>query len=270
MKDGILNLDNIIELYQLVSKGIESIESRKQFIILRKKSLNKKINKFAFDTRRINQEIEYNPRRGLQNYHRSEQFISQATSEKLTVLAKLKRILDSLKDKYGKEPEWQDSYSRILLNTINNGLRTEQKDGDYTDSQRAVGSLDYIEELLDMRYRLNLDGISKMADEKIKGILLSKDEDLTYKDLNRELENVINKEPEVKKEIEKPEVKKEIEEPRITRHDVATQKYDTLLDKIFEGVNKTSKENKNVERSITITIRDSYLDKEEKKEKDKE
>jgi hypothetical protein len=278
-----MKLNDILDLYQLISNGVENVGSRKRAIALRKKELGslEGFNKLAFDTRRIDQEVEYNPRRGLQNYHRSEPFLSESVAIKLANLIKIKKVLETLKEKYGREPEWQDSYCRVLLNTLNNGLRTNQKDGDYTECQPGVGSLDYIEELLDTRYRLNLEGVSKMADEKITGILLSRDEDLVHKDLNRELGinkyNTKNIDRELNKDAKHDEPTivirdrtPQYKEPEITRHDVATQSYDSLLDKIFDGVRAT-KENKNVERSVTITIKDSYLDEKKKKgEEDKE
>lgn len=232
-------MDNkqILELYQLISEGTNSIPDRKKSFELRKSAFqsysSSGLTKLAFDTRRINQEIEYNPRRGLQNYHRSEQFISEAISQKLTNFAKLKKVLQSLKEQYEKEPEWQDSYARVLLSTLNKGLRTDQVDGDYTEVQPGVGSLDYIEELLYVRYRLHLDNLSKLSESELKKIILDKDEELTRKDVNHAVE--------------------------ITKNDVATQSYDSLMDKLFGGV-KATKDNPSVERTVTITIKDSYID----------
>lgn len=228
------NLNTTIDLYQLISTSIENIDSRKRLIQFRKKGLNSLsgFKKLAFDTRRIDQETEYNPRRGLQTYNRSEMFLSQAMETKLITLAKVRDVLTELKTTYGKEPEWQDSNARILLNTINNGLRTEAKDGDYTETQRGTGSIDYIEELLDMRYRLKLDTISKLAKNDLKQMILNKDEELTRTDINKVVD--------------------------LTKHDVATKPYDQLLDKLFDGI-KATEEHPNVERTVTITIRDSFV-----------
>ena len=230
-----MKLETIIELYQLISRGTENVNSRRRFIQLRKQGLNSLLTgngftKVAFDTRRIDQETEYNPRRGLQNYNRSEQFLTQATANKLVSLSKLHGILEEMKVKYGKDPEWQDSNARVLLNTLNSGLRTNTNDGDYTESQPGVGSLDYIEELLDMRYRLRLENIDKLAESKIKDIILSKDENLEKKHDNS---------------------------VEITNHDVASKTYDTLLEKLFGGIRAT-KENPEVERTVTITIKDKF------------
>lgn len=185
--------------------------------------------KLAFDSRRIDQETEFNPRRGLQFYNRSDAFISQAVAQRIDTFKHLKSILEDFKSKFGRKPEWQDSYLRVLLNFLDRGLRTVQQDGDYTDNQPGVGSFDYIEEMLYVRYRLTVDQLSTMSDEDIKKALLSKDEEL-FKDVNSAVE--------------------------ITRSDVGTQPYDTLLEKLFGGI-KATKENPEVERTITITIKDS-------------
>lgn len=232
-----MNIDEITEIYQLISRGTEELPTRKQSFRLRKVALenfSSKIGftKVAFDTRRIDQETEINPRRGLQNYNRSEAFLTEAMADKLKSLAKLKDVLGNLKQIYGKEPEWQDSNARVLLSTLEKGLRTDQKDGDYTEVQRGVGSLDYIQELLHVRYRLDFDGLNKMAESDLKRVILSKDEELTRKDVNQALE--------------------------ISKRDVATQSYDTLLEKLFGGVRATA-ENPEVERTVTITIKDKFV-----------
>lgn len=237
-----MNLDNISELFELIARGTESVPSRKQGIGLRKSALSSLLSgagftKVAFDTRRIDQETEMNPRRGLQNYNRSEAFLTQAMGEKLKNFAKLKDVLSSLKNTYGRESEWQDSNARVLLATLEKGLRSDFHDGDYTESQPGVGSLDYIEELLHVRYRLSFDNLKSMAASDLKRVILSKDEDLIRKDVNHALE--------------------------ITKGDVATQSYDTLMEKLFGGVRATA-ENPEVERTITITIKDSVKDREAK------
>lgn len=113
-------------------------------------------------------------------------------------------------------------------------MRIGLNDGDYAEAQPGMGSLDYIEELLHVRYRLAFEDITKMADADLRRVILSKDEELTRKDVNKALE--------------------------ITKNDVATQSYDTLLEKLFGGVRAT-KENPEVERTVTITIKDNKNDR---------
>lgn len=234
-----MKLDTISELYQLISRGTQQIPARQQSIKLRKVGLLAHINgqgfnKIAFDTRRIDQETEYNPRRGLQNYSRSEAFVSEALGQKLKNFAKLRNVLEGLRKEYGKEHEWQDSNARVLLSTLDKGLRTDQQDGDYSEGQPAQGSLDYIEELMHVRYRLSFDDLIRMGETDLKRVILSKDEDLTHRDANHAVE--------------------------ITKSDVASQTYDTLMEKLFGNVRATA-DNPEVERTVTITIKDKFVEK---------
>jgi hypothetical protein len=233
-----MNINEIFEIFNLLSEANFSLSSYSKYSqnnrarYLSDLTGDNKLIKVAFDTRRIDQETEYNPRRGLQNYHRSEEFISLAISQKLKNFSKLRNALIKLKEKYGKEPEWQDSYSRVLLSTLDKGLRTNEKDGDYTEVQPATGSFDYIEELLYVRYRLSFDQLSKLSEKELMEIILKKDEELTKRDPNK---------------------------VEITKNDVGTQSYDTLLEKLFGGI-KATKENPNVERTVTITVKDRFVE----------
>jgi hypothetical protein len=232
-----MNPETFYELYQLISDGTSEIPSRKQAMQLRKVGLEahssgQGFTKMAFDTRRIDQETEYNPRRGLQNYSRSEAFLSEALGTKIKNFAKLRNVLEDLKKKFGKEHEWQDSNARVLLSTLDKGLRTIEKDGDFSEGQPAQGSLDYIEELLHVRYRLTFDDLVRMGSNDLKKVILSKDEELIRKDVNKALE--------------------------ITKADVGSQTYDTLMEKLFGGVRATQ-ENPEVERTVTITIKDKFV-----------
>ena len=234
-----MKLLDVSDLYNLISRGTENINSRKESRLLRQAALNSLLSndgftKVAFDTRRINQETEYNPRRNLQNYNRSESFINDNIAQKIKNFAKLRDVLNELKTIYGREHEWQDSNARVLLNTLDSGLRTLAQDGDFAVNQPGTGSFDYIEELLSMRYRLSFDDLSKMGTSELKKIILSKDEDMIRKDVNQALE--------------------------ITKQDIAKEGYDQLITKLLDGCRATA-ENPNVEREITIKIRDTFLEK---------
>lgn len=224
--------DTITDIYQLIAESGADPVLRKSFLKLRKQAfhdLGSGFVKQAFDTRRIDQETEYNPRRGLQTYNRSEAFLSEAMAQKIENFAKLRDVLIGLKEVYGKEPEWQDSNARVLLSTLDAGLRTNTHDGDFTACQPGVGSFDYIEELMHMRYRLGFDDLNKMGAADLRKVILSKDEELLHRGMNKSLE--------------------------ITKSDVAKHGYDTLLEKLF-NVQATS-EQPDVERTVTITIRDT-------------
>jgi hypothetical protein len=234
-----MKIETASELYAIIAKGTENVPSRKQAIELRKAAFNSfgagtGFTKVAFDTRRIDQVTEIIPRRNLQNYQRSEEFITEATGQRLKNLAKVRRVLGNLKDKFGHDHEWQDSNARVLLSTIEKGLRSDFKDGDYTDAQPGVGNLAYIDELLHVRYRLSFDDICKMAESDLERVILSKDEDLTRQGVHKALE--------------------------ISKNDVATQSYDTLLEKLFGNVRAT-KDNPEIERTVTITIKDKFVEK---------
>jgi hypothetical protein len=232
-----MSLLEVTELYNLISRGTQGVDARKQSRQLRKAALDSVVSgqgfrKLAFDTRRIDQETEYNPRRGLQNYNRSEAFLSEGVAQRVKNFAKLRNVLLGLKNVYGKEREWQDSNARILLTAIDKGIRTDQNDGDFaTHNQPGVGSFDYLEELLAMRYRLSYDDLVRMGEMDLSKVILSKDEDLTRKDVKQALE--------------------------ITKSDVTNKGYDSLIEKLLEGC-KASAENPDVERTITITIRDKF------------
>lgn len=232
------DLLEVIELYNLISRGSANHGSRKQARLLRKTALESAksgqgFTKLAFDTRRIDQETEYNPRRGLQNYNRSEAFLSEGTAQRVMNFAKVRNVLNGLKEVHGKTHEWQDSNARILLTAIDKGLRTGIDDGDFASmNQPGVGSFDYLEELMNVRYRLTYDDLTTMSESDLKRVILAKDEELV-RDRN------------VKQALE------------ITKQDVATKGYDSLIEKLLEGC-KASSENPDVERTITITIRDKF------------
>ncbi len=227
------DFNEVAEVFQLICQGVENTSSRHLPQQARIRYLQgivepQAIIKVAFDTRRIDQETEYNPRRGLQNYHRSQQFVSENMTQKINNFAKLKRSIESLKEKHGKEPEWQDSYARILLSSLNKGLRTEQQDGDFTDNQPGMGSLDYIEELLHVRYRLGFDQLTTLGEKELADIIIAKDENITHKSMYQGL---------------------------ISKGDIASINFDGLLEKLFREVRATS-DNPEIERSITIIVKD--------------
>jgi hypothetical protein len=235
----LLPLPDVFDIYDLISSGSKDINVRNQSRMLRKAAFDTLcpkdgFTKVAFDTRRIDQETGFNPRRGLQNYNRSEAFVSEAMSQKVKNFAKLRTVLNTIHDKYGREHEWQDSNARVLLSTLDNGLRTFIKDGDFTDSQPSMGSFDYIEELLHVRYRLGFDDLTKLGEQELEHIILSKDEDLLHKDMNHALE--------------------------IRKSDIGKENYNDLIEKLLADC-RASAEHPNVEREITIRVRDTFLEK---------
>jgi len=214
------------EIFEILANSKNDVKSWNEEFLLRKNA--KSFVKVAFDSRRINQEEEYNPRRGLQNYNRSESFISQGMKEKVENLNKLRDVLGEIKSEYGRSRFWQDSNSRVLLGTLESGLRSNIGDGDYSDNQNSMGSINYIEQLLDVRYRISPDNLKILAAPDLKKIILSKDSELNEK-------NIIP----------------------ISKSDISGNSYDSLLNKLFDGI-KATEENPDIERIITISIRDKF------------
>jgi hypothetical protein len=256
---GIMTIEELTELYLLISQGSENISDNKQSIELRKQAfsniMGENLVKLAFDTRRVDQETQYIARRGLQNYSRSEQFISLANIEKLKCFTKLKGVLDGLKSEFERQPAWQDSYCRVLLDSLNRGLRTEQKDGDITDNQPGVGSLDYLEEMIFVRYRLTCENIETMDNEQLKKVLLSKDLELSDPDVAQFMPKKQNAKMQIITEKEATEYVEPIR--KFTKADVGNQTYDNLIGQLFEGL-KTSANQKETEKTITITINSKF------------
>lgn len=209
-------LRDLVELYQVICCDFVNINSS---VLI----------KNAFDTRRIDQNLDFNPRRNLQYYQRSEPFIDKKMAKQLTLFTKIKTATDQLKEQFIGEPIWLDSNTRLLSNAVNQTLRTEQNDFDYSAAQ-----LDYLSELLYVRYRLKNEDLETYAMEDLKEIILSKDEPLVRKAIFVNYKKDINK-----------------------KSDRDTQ--DNLLTTLFGNV-KANKENKEVERSITIKINDKVVD----------
>ena len=208
------------------------------------------IIKQAFDTRRINSEEQINPRRNLQNYQRSEPFISEEIALKIKSLFKVKNAVDQIKGQFIGDPDWLDSNSRILCNAIDNTLRIDQKDYDFFKPQ-----FDYLDELLYLRYRLASGDIDRLREDEIKDTILKRDEKLLYKSIysNYLPTDRIHK----SSDQSLPMVKQTI-----------ISQEDSLMEKLFGNV-KASKDSKSVERSVNIVIKDSILEKDIEKDTEK-
>lgn len=222
-----MNLFDYAELYDIIVNALP-IENNANVIDLRRRNLDTGIKKIAFDTRRINQEIEFNPRRGLQYYQRSQPFMTDNISNKIKSFLKLKNAVDVVKEKFIGSPEWLDSYCRILHATINRTLRVDQKDFDYSD-----GQLDYLQELLYLRYRLSMSDIELMTQAELEDAILLKDDRLR----NNVIYGHYNS---------------------LSPTKTATES-DPLIEKLLNGV-RASGDNRDVERSVTITVRDKIND----------
>jgi len=221
-----MSFSQSMEVYELITKATANAKIRRLGSLARQQalSIDNGIVKVAFDTRRINQETDRNPRGNLQYYHRSEPYIDDDMSEKLSYFMKVKTATDLLKDRYGKEPEWFDSYARILSTAVDRALRTEQKDADFYKAQ-----FNYLDELLYVRYRLGTDDVKKMGEQDLERVILSRDEKLLHKHIYGMQQSTMAK--------------------------TSDSQPDPLIDKLMSGIKATS-EHKDVSRSITISVRD--------------
>lgn len=249
-----MNIDDVFDIFELIHSNIQNVPYIKQSRKIRTKAFNsifekKGIIKVAFDSRRIDQETEYNPRRGLQNYHRSEPFVSEQMLNKIAAFSKLSEVLNELKSQYEKSSEWQDSYVRVLCQAIEKGLRIIQADGDYSESQPSMASLSYLEELLHVRYRLTTDNLFKMGNSELKNIILSKDEHLIHGKISGSI-------------ISPSDVTKYNHEEMMMRmfasmaQIMMQSKSESDFSKLFDI--KATVDNPNIERTITINIKDKF------------
>ncbi len=226
--------------YTLCISDFKKSTARK--IILQK--IASPVVKIAFDTRRVNQETTFIPRRGLQNFHRSESFVSEQMQFKIKAFAKLNNVLNSIKSVYDRDYQWQDSYVRVLYNSIQKGLRIIEKDGDFSETQPSMGSLDYLEELLYVRYRLTPEQILIKSEEEIKEILLKKEDGthfVAHSSINKYTNSSNNS------------FNNEYTNSSITKPSMSE---DQLINILFNA--KASKDNPEVDRTITINIKDKF------------
>lgn len=175
-------------------------------------------------------------------------------SKKVDAFAKLAEVLTELKLEFGRQPAWQDSYTRVLLSSIDKGLRTNIKDGDYSDAQPSVGSLDYLEELMYVRYRLTPDDLVSMSPLTLRAAILQKDELLVNGD--RSYEQI------TPSDVSKFSYEALVDKMLTTLATVmANQKQaapdDNLTNKLFDV--KATKDNPEIERSVMITIKDKIV-----------
>ena len=199
----------------------------------------KPLTKLAFDTRRVDQEGERNPRKNLQYWHRSDQFIDEGDEKNLKTFARLAKILGKIKDKLGTSPEWFESYARQLYDQVYRIIRVKESDLDIFRPQMS-----YLEQLIFARYRLTMENLQKFGDEKITEKILAKDEDLigraAYLDETK---------PESSNE-DKP----------ISKDSMTKTTQESIVNAIFGGAGMRRDGERTVERTITIKITENVID----------
>lgn len=240
---------NFLEIYTLIKSASNNLAIRNNTKLLREEFFQefKPLKKMAFDTRRIDQDKDYNPRRGLQHYSRSDDFVSEEDIVKINNIKKLKNITALLHEIFNKDDAWHDSFSKTLYTGLENAVNDFNKLGNFSTDQKSLTGLHYIEQLLNIRYGINLTNMN-INDNEILNIILKKDEELLNKFNKLNLSNV-------KLGVEPPSNLETISTALPTRKEVAEVPYHTLIEKLFGEV-KATVDNPNVERSITITIKD--------------
>lgn len=197
------------------------------------------INKFAFDTRRFDQDTTRNPRSNLQNWVRSEQFIDDETQTKIDIFAKMLKPLEELKQAFGAEPEWHDSYSRALYDHVHRILRVKQADLDIFRPQIA-----YLEQLMFARYRLSMEELSRIKESDFKEAIIKKDESLLKRGSYLTMTS--------QGDSSSKNINLSKDGNGLTQ--------ESIVNAIFGNNNIRRDGEKTVERTITITIRDSVTD----------
>jgi hypothetical protein len=196
------------------------------------------ITKLAFDTRRVDQENDRNPRKNLQYWHRTDQFIDDGDEKALKTFAKLAKVLKHLKKKLGTQPEWFESYARQLYDNVYRILRVKESDLDIFRPQ-----MNYLEQLIFARYRLSMENLEKFSEDKIEQRILSKDEELIGR--SAYLKETESDEPAA---------------PQGFSKDSNSTTQESIVNAIFGGAGMRRDGERTVERTITITIRDNVID----------
>jgi predicted RNA-binding protein with RPS1 domain len=196
------------------------------------------ITKFAFDTRRVDQESDRNPRKNLQYWHRSDQFVDENDEKTLKTFAKLAKVLKRMKNKLGTQPEWFESYARQLYDNVYRILRVKEADLDIFRPQ-----INYLEQLVFARYRLTKENLEKFSEDKLEQCILAKDEDLIGRS----------------NYLKETEPEEQVKPQGFSKDSNATTQ-ESIVNAIFGGANMRRDGERTVERTITITIRDNVID----------
>jgi len=222
-------------IYRIASASESTFVNRSARKAALRALVKKPLTKVAIDSRRIDQEAIRNPRRNLQYWRRSGQFVDDDMQDKLNVFAKLMDVLNGVKKDYGTEPEYHDSYVRELYGHVERALRLKTGDKDYFGPQLA-----YLEQLLFARYRLSMEQLRKQSASEIKQAILSKDEDLLKRGVYLNNTGGLNKNSDKSSSI--------VVDGKTTPQNI--------VEAIFGNNNLRRDGDRKVERTITITITD--------------
>jgi hypothetical protein len=201
-----------------------------------------KLKKIAFDTRRIDQETERNPRSNLQYWNRSDQFINEEMQDKLNTFSKLMTVLKEIKASYGTAPEWHESYARVLHDNVERILRLKIGDQDIFGPQ-----ISYLEQLVFARYRLSMEEITKFSSYDLSKRILDKDENLLKRGIYLAQTGGFDKESSG-------------QNSKLIIDGKSNNTQQNIIEAIFGNPDLRRNGERSVERTITITIRDEVKD----------
>ncbi len=225
-------MQDLLYIYESVCDFMCNSDDRAANARIRKAYLQPNLIKVAFDTRRTNQNTDVNPRQNLQYYQRSEPYINEKTADQVKLLFKVKAAVDDIREEFIGEPDWLNSHTRILCNAIDETLRVNQNDFDYSERQ-----LDYISELLYVRYRLQAEDITSATPTFLRQTFLNKDEILLRRGLFTNY----------KKDLEKTTTYQDFDMQK--NSDITKTTKSTKPNKV-----KVKGKGKDVDKSITINI----------------
>ena len=198
------------------------------------------LEKFAFDTRRIDQKFERNPRINLQYWNRSQQFIDAEKHKNMVTFGKLIDPLNDIQDQYGDQPEYFQSYAMDLHDLVGRVLRVKEADLEVFTPQ-----LDYLKQLLYARYRLSMEDIERLSRDQLKERILSKDEALLKRGNYLKTTNT-------KENNNKPTAVVKDGDGGVTQ--------ESIINAIFGNSKFRRDGEKKAQRTITIIIKDEAID----------
>lgn len=198
--------------------SLDKLLHKNQNNIEQRKLARANLKKVAFDTTRFTQDLVVNPRPGVQEFVRRDPFISMDVADKIKIILKLHDLCQELKNKFERSPEWKNSYVRALYDATSDILQLGKNKSNY-----MLNRIDHLDQVFYLRYRLYLSDTVRYSPSELKDIILSKDEKLMQID-------PIHRQPQT---------------------DVVSALDSSSLGNIIQKSNDP-----NVERVITITIKD--------------
>lgn len=204
---------------------------------------DKPMIKLAFDQRKFDPTKDIHPRNVLQNYIRNDDYLDRTAAKEVEILLKLKKPTSEIHQEYHHLPEWIDSYSRSLQNSLERVMNIS-----FGELELFKPQIEYLKQLLYLRYRLSLEDILAKSEDDLKKIILDKDEKMVKSHTLDKLKLSAAKEDNIKKEAP------------IAKDGNLGLTQESIVNAIFGNNQIRRAGEKTVERTITITIKDQVID----------